>query len=447
VNLTVHPGNTLIGEVSLPGDKSLSHRAALLAALAEGESCIDNFQDSGVTRAMLGALKESGVEWLLNGTQLLVNGPGWRGLQSPRGDLDCGNSATTLRLLTGALSAAGVAAVLDGSPGLRRRPMGRILEPLRRMGVPVAAVRGEFAPLHLAGRPQAESLRGIDYALPVASAQVKSCLLLAGLAAGSPLTLHEPGPSRDHTERMLHHMGCRVEGHPGTSDRFSTLVLHPPQQPLSPLRLRLPGDISSAAFLIAAALITPSSKIVLHNIGLNPTRTGILEVFQSMGADLSVQVKGELAGEAYGDITAHSSQLSGTRVAGDLVVRMIDEFPILAIAACFAEGTTEVRDAGELRYKESDRIFALCRELKLLGAPVTEHEDGFSIHGPCPPAGGTIDPHGDHRLAMAFGVAGLAGRGPLTILKAEIIQESFPQFTGTLVRLGAKLQLEERNAS
>jgi 3-phosphoshikimate 1-carboxyvinyltransferase len=446
MNITIHPGLSLVGEVSLPGDKSLSHRAALFAALAEGESWIENFQDSGVTRTMLSAITELGVEWSLEGTRLHVQGPGWRELRPPQKPMNCGNSATTFRLLSGALSASGLPAVLDGSPGLRRRPMNRILHPLREMGVPVDAADGSYAPLRFAARPAAQPLRGIEYPLPVASAQVKSCLLLAGLAADRPLTLHEPGPSRDHTERMLKNMGCRLEAGVRPRTAYNSVVLHPPLRPLSPLQMRLPGDISSASFLIAAALIVPGSEVTVRNVGLNPTRTGFLDILQQMGADLTVQVLGEEAGEPYGDVTVRSSYLSGAVAAGNLVVRMIDEFPILAITACYAEGTTQVKDAAELRHKESDRIGVLCGELKRLGAQVTETEDGFSIHGPCPLNTGEVDPHSDHRLAMSFAVAGLAGRGSIRIRQAEIMHESFPEFMQTLGTLGAAFQVEADNA-
>lgn len=447
MNLIVHPGKALAGEVRLPGDKSLSHRAALFAAMAEGESRIDNFQISGVTHAMLGALRRLGVEWWLSGSRLRISGSGWRGLRPPDAPLDCENSATTLRLLAGALAVSGLPAVLDGSDGLRRRPMRRILEPLRLMGVPVEGAEAEYAPLRLSARPPELRLHGIEYSLPTASAQVKSCLLLASLDARSPLTLHEPGPSRDHTERMLRYMGCRVETHPDRTTTGSTVVLHPPRRSLLPLDMRLPGDISSAAFLIAAALIVPGSEIVLKNVGLNPTRTGILEAFQAMGADLHAQVKGEQAGEPYGDISARSSHLSGIKVEGDLVVRMIDEFPIFAVAACYARGATLVKDALELRYKESDRIKALRRELTGLGAQVTETKDGFLIHGSCPLAGGVVDVHGDHRMAMALAVGGLAAREPVCVQQAEIVRQSFPEFANTLSELGAYTRLEETNAS
>jgi 3-phosphoshikimate 1-carboxyvinyltransferase len=447
MNLVVHPSKALRGELTLPGDKSLSHRAALFAALADGESCIDHFQDSGVTRTMLDALGELGVEWSLEGSRLWVRGQGFRSLRPPQERLNCGSSATTLRLLVGALAATGLPAVLDGSPSLRRRPMGRILKPLHRMGVRVDAVDTGFTPLKLSARAEELPLRGIEYTLPIASAQVKSCLLLAGLAAGEPLILHEPAPSRDHTERMLRSMGCRVESVQNRRHASSTVTLYPSHLPLQPLKMLLPGDISSASFLIAAALITQQSQIILRNIGLNPTRTGILDAFRAMGADLSTQFTGEQGGEPFGDIFVRSSELSGALVEGEMVVRMIDEFPIFAVTACFAKGITRVRDAGELRYKESDRISALCRELRLLGANVTETEDGFSIHGPCPLHGGIIDPHSDHRLAMAFGVAGLSAREPVGIHKAEIIHESFPEYATMLQDLGARIELEGNHGS
>jgi 3-phosphoshikimate 1-carboxyvinyltransferase len=447
MNLTVFPGSPLHGEVTLAGDKSLSHRAALFAALAEGESCIGNFQVSGVTRSMLSALSGLGVDWSVEGTRLRVSGKGWRQFTPPCQPLDCGNSATTLRLLTGALAASGVPAVLDGSPGLRKRPMGRILEPLRQMGVPVSGTAGDCAPLRLEARSELQPLKGIQYRLPVASAQVKSCLLLAGLAAGQPLVLHEPSPSRDHTERMLNAMGCRVDTQPGPGGQGSTVILTPPSAPLQPVELSIPGDISSAAFLIVAALITPESQIRLKNVGLNPTRTGILDVLQAMGADIQVEVQGEQAGEPYGEVITCSSQLTGTRVSGDLVVRMIDEFPIFAIAASYAQGATEVKDAAELRFKESDRISALCQELNALSVQTVETRDGFTLQGGHPLRGGPVQPHGDHRLAMALAVAGLAAQDAVCVQGADIIRESFPEFASTLQSLGAHLNEEVHHAA
>ena len=449
--LRVAPGAGLQGEVGpgngLPGDKSLSHRAALFAALAEGESRIENFLVSGVTQAMLEALTALQVPWELEGSTLTVQGRGLRGwtpLTEPV--IYCGNSATTLRLLAGALAAWGIAATLDGSPGLRRRPMGRIVEPLRQMGVEIDATDG-CAPLIL--RPGICPLRPLDYSLPVASAQVKSCLLLAALAASGPTTLTEPGPSRDHTERLLSGMGVKVNSHWSlvTGDQASvgggraSVVELIPLSPLAlaPLCLELPGDISAAAFLIVAALITPGSQIVLRGVGLNPTRSGLLDALQAMGAEIQISNRSQRHGEACGDLMVRASRLHGVQVGGDLVVRMIDEFPAFAVAAAYAQGETVVCQAEELRLKESDRISALCQELRKLGVQVSEAPDGFTVQGGQPPHGAVVDPHGDHRLAMALAVAGLAAQEPVEVQGAGIIQESFPDFAAVLARLGAEV--------
>ncbi len=432
--LRVQPGPSLRGAVTPPGDKSISHRAILLAALAQGTSRVENLLVAGVTRPMLNALTALGVPWALHDTTLTVDSPGPQGWRAPRVPLHCGHSATTMRLLAGALAAAGVPAVLDGSPGLRRRPMRRVTEPLRAMGVPIIDTDGH-APLTLAARPSGQPLRGGTFRLAVASAQVKSALLLAGLAAATPVTVHEPGPSRDHTERLLQGLGLRL-----AFPAAHTVTLHPPQGPLPPLRLRLPGDISAAAFVLVAALITPGSQVVIEGVGLNPTRTGLLDALQRMAADLTVEPQGEAYGEPYGRITArYSPQLRGTTIRGDLVVRMIDEFPILAVAAAYAQGPTTVREAAELRHKESDRITALAAGLRALGVPVEEHPDGFTILGRAEVAGGRAHAHGDHRLAMALTVAGLAAHGPVEVLGAGMFRESYPGFVADLQRLGARV--------
>lgn len=453
--LTVNPGRALRGALGsagvpgLPGDKSLSHRAALFAALAEGESRIENFLVSGVTRAMLAALDALGVPWELSGSRLLVSGPGLAGLAAADKApvrIDCGNSATTLRLLAGALAAAGVPAVLDGSPGLRRRPMERIVAPLQAMGVPIRATDG-CAPLTIG--PRAGALRPLDYRLPVASAQVKSCLLLAALAADGPTRLIEPGPSRYHTERMLGSMGAaiRTEILPndenGSHQEWVTYLTPPRPLALAPLDLALPGDISAAAFLIVAALITPGSQVSLPGVGLNPTRTGLLDALQAMGADIRIGNVGEHGGEPAGDLLVSHSRLQATQVSGPLVVRMIDEFPAFAVAAAYAEGQTVVSEADELRHKESDRISALCGELRAIGVQAVETADGFVIAGGPLPQGGEIQPHGDHRLAMSLAVAGLAAAGPVQVREAGIIHESFPAFAATLQALGGDLHAPE----
>ncbi len=430
LDLSVSAAAPLSGELRLPGDKSLSHRAALFAALAEGESVIGRFLVSGVTRAMLDALTALGVAWRLEGDRLTVTGRGLRGLATPAAPLHCGNSATTLRMLAGALAAAGTPATLDGSAGLRRRPMNRVTDPLAAMGVPVATADG-CAPLTFAARDAARPLRALDYTLPVASAQVKSCLLLAALAADGPTTLREPGPSRDHTERMLAAMGAEIRSEAPLSVRVAPLA-----RPLAPLRLELPGDISSAAFLLVAAALVPGSSVLVRDVGVNPTRTGLLDALSAMGARVRIEAPRLSAGEPVGDIRLEAAPLRAVRIAGDTVVRMIDEFPVFALAACFADGVTEVHDAEELRYKETDRISVLCGELRRLGVRLDERRDGFSIRGGTL-AGGVCEAHGDHRLAMSLALAGLAAPAPVTVRHAEILSESFPDFAPQLRTLGA----------
>jgi len=441
LTLTVHPGIALVGSYHPHGDKSLSHRAALLAALAEGESQIENFLTAGVTKALLGALSALEVAWKLDGERLRVHGAGFDGLQPPRAAIDCGNSATTMRLLAGALAASGTPATLDGSEGLRRRPMKRIVEPLRLMGVDIQAEDGH-APLRMATSPR--PLKSLDYALPVASAQVKSCLLLAGLAGDGVTTLFEPGPSRDHTERMLRNLGCQV-----SSEQLETVTGRQyctrlePLRPLKlpPLRIKLPGDPSAAAFLLVAASITPGSDVTIRDVCLNPTRTGLLEALQAMGADITVLEKDMWGGEPVGDVHVRHSELHGCRVAGELVVRMIDEFPAFAVAAAYAHGETRVEGAEELRHKESDRIGALCMELQALGAQAYETVDGFIVVGRRSLEGGRVKAHGDHRLAMALAVAGLAAHKPVRVEGAEVVAESFPDFVQVLQTLGAQVSL------
>ena len=403
----------LQGSVSLPGDKSLAHRAALFAALAEGTSVVRNYPDSGVTRAMRNALEAVGVHSSLDGDILTVAGNGLRPFPNVGAVAYCGNSGTTIRLLAGAVAGTRSSAVLDGSEGLRKRPMDRIAEPLRLMGADVST-DGGHAPIVL--RPAC--LHGVDYTLPVASAQVKSCIELAALGADAPVVLHEPGPSRDHTARMLRAMGATV-----VSEGLSETV-HPAAS-LKPLEGTLPGDISSAAFLLVAAAIVPGSCITVRGVGINPTRTGVLDILSAMGARISISGERIEFGEPVGDVTLAAGPLHGVEVAGDLVVRSIDEFPALAVAAAFADGTTVVRDAGELRYKETDRIAAIVMQLSALGAEVSEFPDGFSIRGGTL-KGGTARANGDHRLAMSMALCGLCV--PVSVAGAEILNESFPGF-------------------
>ncbi len=454
MNLIAEKSDNLHGRIRLPGDKSISHRAALLAAFSAGESRISNFLTAGVTTPLLNALTSFGISWKLFGDILVVQGRGITGWDTPARVIDCGNSGTTLRLLAGALATVGIRATLDGSPGLRRRPMNRIIEPLQKMGVNISGDDGH-APLRL--EPAGAVINGIDYHLPVASAQVKTCLLLAALNAEGQTTLREPGPSRDHTERLLKGLGVSLVNYSreitGSNSALELvqnlerqyITTLTPQHPahLPSFNLQIPGDISSAAFIIVAALITPGSDLVIEDIGLNPTRTGLIDALVNMGADIEIQKQGERMGEPYGTVRVRYYPLSGIDIYGELVVRMIDEFPAFSIAAVYAQGTTVVSGAEELRVKESDRIAAMCKELKILGIPIIEKPDGFVIPGNSKPRGGQVSAHGDHRLAMALAVAGLQASAPVRISGAEIIAESFPTFSEVLRSTGADLTIEE----
>ena len=440
MKLIVNPGKSIKGEITLPGDKSISHRAALFASLADGVSRINNFLVAGVTESMLQALVELGIEWSFEGTTLIVKGKGIHGMNKPEKPIHCGNSGTTLRLLAGALTTANVSCTLTGSKGLCRRPMLRIVEPLHGMGAKIIATNEGTAPLKLEKRPEGQPLFGFTHRLPVASAQVKTSLLLAGLTANSATVVEEPSLSRDHTEKMLSAMGVNV------AESFHNGSHHVEIQPLdgkhlSPLNITIPGDFSSAAFLIVAALVTPGSNLTLKGIGLNPTRTGLLDALKSMGADITIHNTRLMAQEPVGDIQVRHSHLTGIEVSGNQVVKMIDEFPVFAAAAAYAKGETLVTQAQELRYKESDRISSICVQLQNLGVNVEERSDGFLITGDHP-VGGEIDPKGDHRLAMSMAVCGLSAKHPTTIHNAEIFTESYPEFVADLKRLGGDIIYE-----
>ncbi len=441
MEMIVTPSGPLRGTVSLPGDKSISHRAILFASLAGGTSRVENLLGAGVTESMLSAVEKLGVPLTLDGNTLTVHGQGLCGFKAPLEPLDCGHSATTMRLLAGACAAAGIPVVLDGSPGLRARPMSRVVDPLWEMGVPIKAVgEGGTAPIQIAAVRKTRPLQALTYSAPVASAQVKSCLLLAGLAAENKTEYVEPAPSRDHTERMFGHMGVDLEREV-REDGSVRVVMEPlGNRSLAPLNMTVPGDISSAGFLIVAGLITPGSDVVLSGVGLNPTRTGLLDALRQMGAHMEVSNREQVSGEPVGDIRVRHSSLQGIIVDDPLVVRMIDELPIFAVAAASAEGETVVRDAAELRLKETDRIAALCEELVALGVQIEEREDGFRIEGGTPLRGGQVKSHGDHRMAMALAVAGMAATGPVQVRGAEMVEESFPRFGHTLRSLGATLE-------
>jgi 3-phosphoshikimate 1-carboxyvinyltransferase len=422
--LTVLPSGPLRGRMCVPGDKSISHRALLLGALADGNSRINGFLPSGDCLATLDCLRSLGVEVETHGAATLtIHGRGLNGLRAPTSPLNCARSGTTMRLLTGILAGQPFASTLTGDAQLLRRPMRRIVEPLRNMGAEIEDSDGH-APLTVHGA----SLRGGDHALTVASAQVKSALLLAGVFADGPTTVHQPGPARDHTERMLAAMGATIEV-------VGLSVTLCPAPTLSPLCLNIPGDISSAAFLMVAAALVPGSQVTIEGVGVNPTRTGLLDVLRAMGADISLDNRRETGKEPLADVTVRTSHLRGVEIQGDIVVRMIDEFPILAVAATQGRGTTVVRDAAELRVKETDRIATAAIELQAMGARIDCHPDGFTVKGPTPLRGTIVDSHGDHRLAMALTVAGLIASGETTVQNTDCINDSFPGFESALARL------------
>jgi len=388
---------------------------------------------------MIDGLQKLGVKIESLGTSVIVHGCGMKGFKPPTGYIDCRNSGTTMRLLAGAVAASGVNAVLDGSTGLRNRPMRRIIEPLERMGVRIDH-QDYHAPIGF--NQPVTSISPITYRLPVASAQVKSCLLIAGLSAEGTLILREPAPSRDHTEIMLRSMGvdlsCKFD-----KENQDYIIQMTNRQPLrlTPLvDYIIPGDISAASFLIVAGTIVPDSELTLHNVLLNPKRTGLIDILNNMGAGIHTTEKRRQHGEMVGDIRVRYARLNGTRIDGPDVVRMIDEFPVFAIAASCANGVTVVRGASELRYKESDRISALCTELQKIGVKIKELEDGFEIIGQEILQGGSVESHGDHRLAMALAVAGSVSRDPVIVVNPEIIDESFPNFLEIFNHIGADMQ-------
>ncbi len=424
--LVVQTSQDLRGTTSVPGDKSISHRAVMLAALAEGTSTVRDWLAAGDTEATLRSVRALGVRVERPAPdELHVHGRGI--LQAAAKPLDFANAGTGIRLMTGIMVGQPFASVLDGSPQLRRRPMKRIITPLARMGADISGGEGR-APLRI--RPAA--LRGIRYEMPVASAQVKSAVLLAGLFAKGETTVVEPGPTRDHSECMLRAAGVNVRAEEGV------VTLQPPTG-LRPLAFRVPGDFSSAAFLLVAAATAAGSEVRLTGINLNPTRTGLLDALRMMGAHIQVSEAGTEAGEPAGTLTVKQRPLRGVEIGGDMVVRMIDEFPALMVAALCAEGRTTVRDASELRLKETDRLSVMTRELRRLGASIEERDDGFVIEGPQTLQGADVDGHDDHRIAMSLTLAGLLARGQTRLHDAECIADSFPGFTETLRSLGARV--------
>ena len=427
--IRVRPTKGLYGKVRVPGDKSISHRALIFGALASGQTEVRGFLPAGDTLATLGCMRALGVKVDQHDeTTLTVHGVGLDGLEQPSEALDCINAGTGLRLLTGVMAGQRFPSILDGSEQLRKRPMGRITNPLRLMGANIEDEEGH-APLHIGGA----FLHGITYEMPVASAQVKSCLFLAGLFADSPTTVIEPGPARDHTERMLKAMGVRFE------TEGNRITIHPPAS-LKPLNLTVPGDISSAAFLLVAGALDAVVDVEIVGVGVNTTRTGILDALLMMGAAVRPENSRDEGGEPVADLTVEQKPLKGINIKGDLVVRMIDEFPVLMVAATQAKGKTTVSEAKELRVKETDRIAVMAGELRKMGAVVDEREDGFMVNGPQALKGAVVDGHDDHRVAMSLVVAGMHATGETIVEDARCVNDSFPGFVETLQALNANVE-------
>jgi 3-phosphoshikimate 1-carboxyvinyltransferase len=418
---TISPTRRIRGTITPPGDKSISHRGAMFNAIAAGSAVVENFLPSADCMATLRCLHAMGVAWRLRDDgSLEVEGRGLDGLSEPDRVLDCRNSGTSIRLFAGLLAARPFLSILSGDASLRSRPMSRVIEPLRRMGAAISGREGDTRPpIVIRGGP----LKGIAYKMPVASAQVKSALLLAGLGAEGQTRIEEPYPTRDHTERMLKAMGARVSFGEGQLVGISRL-----QGELSPLSLRVPGDISSVAPWLVLGSVHPDAEIRIAGVCVNSTRTGIIDALTMMGADIRLEEERTWGAEPVADIVVRSSRLNGAAIGGALIPRLIDEIPVLALAACFAEGETEIRDAAELRVKESDRVLTTAAALRRLGGRVEQRDDGMLIAGVPELKGASVSSYGDHRLAAMLGVAGLLARGQTVVRNSSVVGVSYPHF-------------------
>ena len=421
-NLSVSPARYLKGEFHPPGDKSITHRALIFASIARGKSVVRGLQKGKDCLATLNALKMMGIRTEEEGDSLVVYGQGLNGLREPANILDCGNSGTTMRLLAGLLAPQRFYSVLSGDEYLRKRPMLRVVEPLRRMGARVFGRKnGEFPPLTILGG----GLQAMDHSSPIPSAQVKSCLILAGLYAKGRTSVTEPYRSRDHTERMLKFLGARIEVN-------DLRVSVEGNDSFSGANIWVPGDLSAASFFMGGAAILKGSKLKILEVGLNPTRRGFIDVLLQMGADIEILNLKKACEEEVGDIEVRGGNLRGAVVQGKMIPRLIDEIPILAVVSCFAEGETVIKDARELRVKETDRIRAMTTELRRMGAEVQEREDGMVIKGRGQLKGAECRSYGDHRMAMALVIAGLCAQGKSKLLGSDCIDTSFPGFWRTL---------------
>jgi 3-phosphoshikimate 1-carboxyvinyltransferase len=432
---TIRPAKFLTGGVDLPGDKSISHRYAMLAALADGTSELRHFSAAADCHSTLACMQALGADVKTEKDTVRITGHGSQGLRESRKALDAGNSGTTMRLLAGILAGQKFSSKLTGDASLQKRPMKRVVAPLREMGAEIRAREDNFAPLEI----RSAKLRAIDYKMPMASAQVKSAVLLAGLFADGVTSVTEPARTRDHTELALEEFGVHVEKD-GRTIRVHGLAGDHGNAQLRPRSLDVPGDLSSAVFFIAAASLLPDSNILIHNVGLNPTRTAILDLFAEMGASISMVSLKTSHGEVIGDLSVKGAALKGGVIEGSRIPLVIDELPMLAALGPYTEQGIEIRDAAELRVKESDRIDALAENLRRMGATVTERPDGLRIEGSKAGRlhGAEIEPHGDHRIAMAFAIAGLAADGPTAIRDAGCAAVSFPAFFQELDRMAER---------
>lgn len=425
--IQIQKAHALTGSISIPGDKSISHRSIMLAGLAETPVTVTNFLHAADCWSTINCMRSLGVtvEQDKDGV-LTVKGKGFYGLSEPGDVLDAGNSGTTTRLLTGLLGAQPFFSVLTGDASIRKRPMARVITPLSQMGIRInGRSHARYAPLAIS---QAEQVNGITYDMPVASAQVKSAILLAALYANSPTTITEPLPSRDHTERMFETFGIPVK------KKDNTIILEPVQKVIAPSRIDVPGDISSAAFWLVAASIIPNSNLTLVNVGINPTRTGILDVLKQMGADITITNERWSGKEPVADIVVCSAKLKGITIEAEIIPRLVDEIPVLAVAALFAQGQTVITGAEELRVKETDRLQAIVLELGKMGAKITENPDGLVIDGPQQLNSSHCDSHHDHRMAMSLAIAGLAADG-VDIKGSDCVKISYPDFFSVINKI------------
>lgn len=423
----------LKGEVQIPGDKSISHRAVMLGSIARGTTEISHFLNGADCLSTIHCFQKMGIEIEQSKDLVLVHGRGLRGLKAPQGILDTGNSGTTTRLICGILSGQNFSSVLSGDDSLNSRPMKRIMDPLNQMGARITSIQdNNCAPLRI----EPGTLHGIRYVSPVASAQVKSSVLLAGLYADSPVSVTEPVLSRNHTELMLGSFGADISSELH-ADGSATASVSPCAE-LYGQKIQVPGDISSAAYFIAAGLLVPGSRLLVKNVGINPTRAGFLEICRKMGADIGYLNRQSQGGEETADLLVTPKPLTGTVIEGAVISSLIDEIPILAVMAAFAEGTTVIRDAAELKVKETNRIQTVTENLLAMGAEIIPTEDGMIIHGTGALKGTQIQSHLDHRIAMAFSVAALAAEGTTTILDSQCVDISYPGFFAQLMDLSGK---------